>query len=77
MLNIVLNGTSVEFEPKPEGFEVVVLSAFNRMIEAASSIPRVETKLFPNESQHAHKPNLTPVVAVEIVESAKAQVCHN
>lgn len=75
MLNAVLNGTVVEFEPSPSGFDVVVLNPFHRIVDAAGSIPRVETKLFPNESEHASKPNLSPVVATEIVESAMLQVC--
>lgn len=74
VLNIVLNGTVVEFEPSPSGFDVVVLNPFHRIVDAACSIPRVETKLFPNESEHASKPNLSPVVAQETVENAMLQV---
>ena len=74
MLNVILNGTSVEFEPNPSGFEVVVLNPFHRIIDAVKSVPRVETKLIPDESEHANKPNLNPIIAEEIVEDAKSQV---
>ena len=75
VLNVVLSGSSVEFEPNFSGFEIVVLSPFNRIIEAVRSVPRVETKLFPNEGDHSSKPHLTPVIADEVVESATAKVC--
>ena len=74
VLNVVLNGTSVEFEPNPSGFEIIINNGFHKMIDAATSIPRVETKLFPNESEHASKPNLSPVVADRIIDAATAQV---
>lgn len=74
VLNVVLNGCSVEFEPNPSGFEIVVLNPFHRIIDATKAIPRVETKLFPNESEHASKPNLSPVIAEEIVDNAMSQV---
>jgi hypothetical protein len=76
VLNIVLNGTVVEFEPSPSGFDVVVLNPFHRIVEAACSIPRVETKLFPHESEYATKPNLNPVVAKETVDNAMAKVLY-
>ena len=74
VLNVVLDGSSVEFEPNPSGFEIVVLNPFQRMIDAVKSVPRVETKLFPDDSEHSYKQNLTPVIADEIVEHAKYQV---
>lgn len=74
VLNIVLNGTVVEFDPSPSSFDVVALNPFHRIVDAARSIPRVETKLFPSDSEHATKPNLSPVVAEEIVEDAMCQV---
>lgn len=74
ILNVVLNGTSVEFEPNAKGFEIVVLNAFDKLLEAASSVPRVETKLYPNESSNASKPNLKPIIDESVVKDAKAQV---
>ena len=75
VLHVVLNGTTVEFEPSVSSFEIVVLNAFDKILEAVSSVPRVETKLYPNESEHASKPNLKPIIAKEFIEGAKTQVC--
>lgn len=74
VINIVLNGSSMEFEPNYRGFEIVVLNAFDKLLEAACSVPRVETKLYPNESAHASKPNLKPVVEARLLDEAKAKV---
>ena len=71
---MVLSGTSIEFEPNYNGVEIVVLNAFDKILDAVSSIPRVETKLYPSDSKAASKGKLKPVVAEEIVESAKEQV---
>lgn len=74
VINVVLNGTSMEFEPNSQGFEIVVLNAFDKLVEAACSVPRVETKLYPNESAHASKPNLKPVIEARLIDEAKAKV---
>lgn len=74
VINAVLNGTSLEFEPNYQGFEIVVLNAFDKLVEAACSVPRVESKLYPNESAHASKPNLKPVVEARYLEEAKEKV---
>ena len=77
-MNVVLSGTSVDFEPSARGFEVVVLSVFDKMLEAVGTVPRVETKLYPSEAGHTARPNLRPVIAAKLVERAKAQVqCTN
>jgi len=54
--------------------EIVVLNAFDKILDTVSSIPRVETKLYPSDSKAAAKGKLKPVIAEEIVESAKEQV---
>ena len=74
VVNAVLNGTSLEFEPNSQGFEIVVLNAFDKLVEAACSVPRVETKLYPNESAHASKPNLKPIIEASLLDKAKADV---
>ena len=74
VINVVLNGSSMEFEPNYRGFEIVVLNAFDKLLEAACSVPRVETKLYPNESAHASKPNLKPVIDASLLDEAKAEV---
>lgn len=74
VMNVVLNGTSVEFEPNSQGFEIVVLNVFDKLLEAACSVPRVETKLYPNESAHASKPNLKPIIEPSFLDDAKAKV---
>lgn len=74
VLNVVLSGISIEFEPSYTGVEVVVLNAFDKILDAVSSIPRVETKLYPSDSKAAAKGKLKPAIADEILEGAKAQV---
>ena len=74
VVNVVLNGSSMEFEPNSQGFEIVVLNVFDKLVEAACSVPRVETKLYPNESAHASKPNLKPIVEAGLLDEAKARV---
>ena len=74
VVNVVLNGTTIEFAPNYQGFQIVVLNAFEKLVEAASSVPRVETKLYPNESAHASKPNLKPVIEASLLEDAKSKV---
>lgn len=74
VLNVVLSGTSVQFEPTLSGFEIVVLNGFDKILEAVSSVPRVETKLYPDESGHSAKPNLKPVIAESVIEEAKEKV---
>lgn len=74
VVNAVLNGTSLEFEPNSQGFEIVVLTTFDKLVEAACSVPHVETKLYPNESAHTSKPNLKPVIEASILDTAKADV---
>lgn len=64
----------MEFEPSSSSFEIIALNPFHKILDAISSVPRVETKLFPNESEHASKPNLSPVIADEIVHEAMSQV---
>ena len=47
------------------------------MLTVVSSVPRVETKLYPNEGGSApSKPNLSPAISSELLQSAKAKVAH-
>lgn len=56
--------------------QVLVTNVFDKMVSVVSSVPRVETKLYPpNEDSSApSKPNLTPIVAAELLQDAKAKV---
>lgn len=53
-------------------------NVFDKMLVVVSSVPRVETKLYPpNEDSSApSKPNLTPIVAAQLLQDAKAKVKH-
>ena len=64
----------MEFEPNITAFEIVILNAFDKMVDAVSCIPRVETKLYPDESEQVSKPNLSPVIADSIIQEAKDEV---
>ncbi len=74
VLNVVLNGTKIEFEPEARGFEIVALNALDKIVDAVMIVPPVETKLYPSESAHATKPNLKPIIDPKVVESAKEEV---
>ena len=74
ILNVVLNGTTIEFEPDARSYSIVVLNAFDKLLDSVMIVPHVETKLYPSESAHASKPNLKPVIDSKIVEGAKAEV---
>ena len=58
--------------------QVLVTNVFDKMLVVVSSVPRVETKLYPpNEDSSApSKPNLTPIVATQLLQDAKAKVMH-
>ena len=49
-------------------------NVFDRMLDAVSSIHRVETRLYPSESMHTAKPNLTPVIDEDFLEDVKLKV---
>jgi dynein heavy chain len=73
VIHIAIDGITKQFEPCQKDFEGVVLSACDTIRKAALSIPRVESKLFPAEENHV-RGNLKPVVADNIIESAKAEI---
>ncbi|XP_019854285.1 PREDICTED: dynein heavy chain 7, axonemal-like [Amphimedon queenslandica] len=74
IISAVINGTRLEFEPSVGGFEVVVLNAFDKIVEIGSSLPRVESKLYPSESAYAARPNLHPYVDPNALKEAKKKV---
>lgn len=76
VLSVVLSGTKVVFEPNYTGFEIVILNAFDKMVEAVSCIPRVETKLYPKERKSMSNDKLKPVIADNFIEHAKEKVLH-
>ena len=45
----------------------------DKMLDAVSSVPRVETKLYSTEGTHP-KPNLKPVIDPLVLENAKEKV---
>ena len=73
-MNVVLNGSTIEFEPNAKGFHTVIRNALDKAVDAVMTVPHVETKLYPSDSEHASKPNLKPVIDPKIVENAKAEV---
>jgi dynein heavy chain len=74
VLSAVVNGTSVEFEPSPHGFEIVIINVFDKMIEASCSLPRVESKLYPSESAYSAQPNLHPYIDENMIQETKDEV---
>ncbi|CAI8004188.1 Dynein heavy chain 7, axonemal [Geodia barretti] len=73
-LNLVVSGTVLKFEPDPSGFEVLVTNTFDKMLTVVNCVPRVETKLYPNEGSTPAKPNLSPTISPQLLTDAKAKV---
>lgn len=51
-----------------------MLGVFDKMLEAVSCVPRVETKLYSTEGTHPPKPNLKPMIEPMVLEKAKEKV---
>ena len=74
---MVLSVNKIAFEPNHTAFEIVVLNAFDQILEVVTCVPRVENKLYTSERRKkASKAKLKPVIADEIIEAAKAKVLH-
>lgn len=46
ILRLILDGTTIKFEPTFKEFEVIILNVYDVMIKASQQVPRVETKLY-------------------------------
>ena len=46
VLRLILDGSSIKYEPDFGDFEVVLLNVFDVMIKAVGVVPRIETKLY-------------------------------
>ncbi|CAL8107738.1 unnamed protein product [Calicophoron daubneyi] len=75
ILRLVLDETSIKFEPSLEEFENVLLSMFDNMIKVIQSIPRIETRLYSEwQTSSADNVTLHPVILDEILNSYKDSV---
>ncbi|KAA0190345.1 Dynein heavy chain 7 axonemal [Fasciolopsis buskii] len=46
ILRLILDESSIKFDPSIEEFETVLLSMFDNMLKVIQSIPRIETRLY-------------------------------
>ena len=46
VLRLILDGSSIKYEPDFGDFEVILLNVFDVMIKAVGVVPRIETKLY-------------------------------
>lgn len=74
VLRLVLEGTSIKFEPDFKDFEIVLLNTFDVMIKSVAVIPRIETKLYTEWSGSKSKTFLKPIVLDEILQAHKDSV---
>ncbi|XP_039266483.2 dynein axonemal heavy chain 7-like isoform X2 [Styela clava] len=72
IIRLVLDDTTIKFEPDFPDFELVIVNVFDVMIKAVSIVPRVETKLYSEWS--GSNTTLKPVILDEIMSVVKAQV---
>lgn len=45
-MRLILDKTTIKFEPEFKDFEIVLLNVYDVIIKAVSLVPRVETKLY-------------------------------
>ena len=72
VIRLVLDGSSVKFEPDFHDFEVILLNVFDVMLKAVTVVPCVETKLYSEWS--GQKKYLRPNILDSILETLKNSV---
>ncbi|XP_064598423.1 dynein axonemal heavy chain 7-like [Liolophura sinensis] len=74
ILRLILDNTTIKFEPSFKDFEVVLLNVFDVMIKASGVVPRVETKLYSEWNGSKNKAFLKPIILDDITEEHKQKV---
>ena len=72
IIRLVLDGTTVKFEPDFHDFEVILINVFDVMLKAVTVVPCVETKLYSEWS--GQKKYLKPNILDTILEDLKSKV---
>ncbi|TPP57810.1 Dynein heavy chain [Fasciola gigantica] len=75
ILRLILDESSIKFDPSIEEFENVLLSMFDNMLKVIQSIPRIETRLYSEwQTTSADNAALHPVILDEILQDYKNSV---
>ncbi|TSM60567.1 Dynein heavy chain 7, axonemal [Bagarius yarrelli] len=74
VLHLILKQNKIIFEPDFKDFEEVLLNVYDAMMKCVSSVPRIETKLYPEwpcpEGAKTLKPNILP----EVLQACKSEI---
>ncbi|GAA51425.1 dynein heavy chain 7 axonemal [Clonorchis sinensis] len=73
IIRLLLDESTIRFEPSIQEFETVLISMFDNMHKVIQSIPRIETRLY-SEWQADDNATLHPVILSEILDEYKASV---
>lgn len=68
-----MDGTKIEYEPKFEDFETVLINVYDVLLKAVTKMPRVETKLY-SEWPTDKPTELKPITLEEVVNGHKQKV---
>ncbi|XP_041119882.1 dynein heavy chain 7, axonemal isoform X1 [Polyodon spathula] len=68
IMRLILDKTSIKFEPEFKDFEIVLLNVYDVIIKSVSLVPRVETKLYSEWPGSKSRSMLKPIVLPEILE---------
>uniref|UniRef100_A0A0X3NP81 Dynein heavy chain 7, axonemal n=1 Tax=Schistocephalus solidus TaxID=70667 RepID=A0A0X3NP81_SCHSO len=75
IIRLVLDDTTIKFEPSLEEFENVLLGMFAQMKKVIDSIPRIETRLYTDwQAAGGDSVCLHPVILEEILERHKNRI---
>ncbi|CAH8568670.1 unnamed protein product [Dicrocoelium dendriticum] len=75
IIRLLLDETSIKFEPSIQEFENVLLNMFQNMLKVIQSIPRIETRLYSEWQTTADdSAKLHPVILEEILDEYKNSV---
>ncbi|KAM9385734.1 dynein axonemal heavy chain 7 [Pholidichthys leucotaenia] len=75
VLHLILEDKEIKFEPDFKMYEEALLNVFEFMLRSVSTIPRVETRLYPDWSNSQFGSTLKPTVLPEILEALQEEVC--
>ena len=72
IIRLILDGSTVKFEPDFNDFEIILLNVFDVIVKAVSVVPCIETKLYAEWS--GQKKFLKPNISENIVKDLKENV---
>ncbi|XP_006878990.1 PREDICTED: dynein heavy chain 7, axonemal [Elephantulus edwardii] len=74
IMKLILDDNTIKFEPEFNDYRDILLNVYDVMIKAVSSVPRVETKLYPKWESKSKRMTLKPIILSEIIEAHKEKI---